>query len=81
MPEGVRALRISLGGHAGSDGYAPGPYLERVHINIGKVVKKVQLIKIIIEDIKKNPVSNLIVPVVTTGVVYVALQLLPMILL
>lgn len=40
-----------------------------------------QLIKIIIEDIKKNPVSNLIVPVVTTGVVYVALQLLPMILL
>lgn len=39
-----------------------------------------RLIKIIIEDIKKNPVSNLIVPVATTVVVYVALQLLPMIL-
>lgn len=79
MPDGVRAVRISPSGYAGSDGGTVGPYLDRVHINIGKVVKKVRLIKIIMEDIKKNPVSNLIVPVATTVVVYVALQLLPMI--
>lgn len=80
MPEGVRAMEDGPGGYAGSDGGTAGPYLGRVHIIIGKAVKKVRLIKIIMEDIKKNPVSNLIVPVATTVVVYVALQLLPMIL-
>lgn len=80
MPKGVRAVRISPGVLAGDSNHTSGAGLVRVHINIGKAVKKVRLIKIIMEDIKKNPVSNLIVPVATTVVVYVALQLLPMIL-
>lgn len=39
-----------------------------------------QIIKWIIEDIKKDPVANLIAPVTTTVAVYIALQLLPLIL-
>lgn len=39
-----------------------------------------KIIKWIIEDIKRDPVSNLIMPVATTVVVYVMLQLWPLIL-
>ncbi len=39
-----------------------------------------RFLKEIFEDIIKDPVANLIIPVATTAVVYVALQLLPLIL-
>lgn len=39
-----------------------------------------KLLKEIFGDIIKDPVANLILPVATTVVVYVALQLLPLIL-